>query len=132
MKWYLRLIRTFPEALFVWVLSIFSHYMHLRKKSEYSLKMGQHLNTSLFFLFVLQSTSNSSVLCVGVFSHSLVSMGFSMARMLKWVAISYSRGSFQPRDPTHVSCISCAGRRILYHCSTWEANTFVLFHQNRK
>ena len=31
----------------------------------------------LFFQFVFQSTSNSSVLCVGVFSHSVVSMGFS-------------------------------------------------------
>ena len=32
-----------------------------------------------------------------------------------------SRGSSQPRDPTHVYCISCIGRRILYTCITWEA-----------
>ena len=32
-----------------------------------------------------------------------------------------SRGSSQPRDPTHVYCISCIGRRILYPCITWEA-----------
>ena len=37
------------------------------------------------------------------------------ARMPEWVAISYSRGSSQPRDPTHV------GRWILHHCATWEA-----------
>ena len=30
------------------------------------------------------------------------------ARILEWVAISFSRGSSQPRDRTHVSCI--AGR----------------------
>ena len=34
------------------------------------------------------------------------------ARILKWVAISSSRGSFRPRDRTHVSCI---GRQIHYH-----------------
>ena len=28
------------------------------------------------------------------------------ARILEWVAISFSRGSSQPRDPTHVSCIA--------------------------
>ena len=26
-----------------------------------------------------------------------------------------------PRDQIHVSCISCIGRQILYHCTTWEA-----------
>ena len=33
--------------------------------------------------------------------------GISQARILGWVAISFSRGSSQPRDQTHVSCISC-------------------------
>ena len=46
--------------------------------------------------------------------------GISQARMLEWVAISYSRGTSQPRDQTHVSCISWIGRQILYHCSPWE------------
>ena len=36
------------------------------------------------------------------------------ARILEWVAISSSRGSSQPRDPTHVCCI---GRWVLYHQS---------------
>ena len=31
-------------------------------------------------------------------------------RILEWVAISYSRGSSQPRDRAHISCISCTGR----------------------
>ena len=44
----------------------------------------------------------------------------SPARILEWVTISYSRGSSQPRDWTHVSCISCIGSQILYHCATWE------------
>ena len=32
--------------------------------------------------------------------------GISQARVLEWVAISFSRGSSQPRDPTQVSCIA--------------------------
>ena len=31
------------------------------------------------------------------------------ARTLEWVAISYFRGSSQPRNGTHVSYISCIG-----------------------
>ena len=38
-------------------------------------------------------------------------------RILKWVAISSSRGSSQSRDGT---CVSCIGRQIPYHWGTWE------------
>ena len=31
----------------------------------------------------------------------------SQARILQWVAIFFSRGSFPPRDGTQVSCVSC-------------------------
>ena len=37
--------------------------------------------------------------------------GISQVRILEWVAISFSRGSSQPRDPTHVSFL---GRQVLY------------------
>ena len=43
------------------------------------------------------------------------------ARILEQVAISYSRRSSQPRDQTHVICVLCIGRWILYHWATWEA-----------
>ena len=36
--------------------------------------------------------------------------GISQARTLEWIAISSSRGSSQPRDQTHVSCVSCIGK----------------------
>ena len=39
------------------------------------------------------------------------------ARILKWVAISFSRGSSQARDGTHISCVSCTGRGILFQSS---------------
>ena len=41
--------------------------------------------------------------------------GILQARILKWVAMPSSRGSSWPRDRTHISCVSCIGRRVLYH-----------------
>ena len=41
--------------------------------------------------------------------------GILQARILEWVAISFSRGSSQLRDRTLVSFVSCIGRRVLYH-----------------
>ena len=41
--------------------------------------------------------------------------GILQARILEWVAISFSKGSSQPRDRTHISFVSCIGRRVLYH-----------------
>ena len=32
--------------------------------------------------------------------------GILQVRTLEWAAISFSRGSSQPRDQTHVSCIA--------------------------
>ena len=54
--------------------------------------------------------------------------GISQAKVLKWVAISFSRGSSRLRDGTHISCISFIDRRILYPWATREAlDFFVLF-----
>ena len=41
--------------------------------------------------------------------------GISQARILEWVAISFSRGSSQPRNQTPISCI---GGQILHHGAT--------------
>ena len=45
--------------------------------------------------------------------------GIFQARILEWVAVSFFRGSSQPR---YRICISCIGRWILYHCANWEAH----------
>ena len=42
--------------------------------------------------------------------------GIFQARILEWVAIYYSRRSSLPKGWIQVSCISCIGRQILYHC----------------
>ena len=41
--------------------------------------------------------------------------GIFQARLLDWVAISYSRDHSQPTDRIPVSCISCIGKWIVYH-----------------
>ena len=43
--------------------------------------------------------------------------GIFQARILEQIVISYSRVTSQPGDRTHVSCISCIGRQILYPLS---------------
>ena len=111
-----------------------------------------HLNSTvkilLFLLYWLFYSLNGKVLYfisfsfpvhACVLSHSVVSdscnpMGCSLpassvqgifqARILGWGAISSSRGSSWPRDQTHVSCLSCIGRSILYHWATEEAHLY--------
>ena len=51
--------------------------------------------------------------------------GIFQARTLEWVALSFFRGSSQPRDQTWVSGTSCIGRWMLHHLShqrspTWQ------------
>ena len=46
------------------------------------------------------------------------------ARILEWVANSFSRESSPPRDRT---CVSCIGRQILYHWVTWEAPCWIIW-----
>ena len=52
--------------------------------------------------------------------------GISKARILEWVAISFSRGCSQPME---WACISHIGRQVLYHWDTREAHciTWLLF-----
>ena len=83
-------------------------------------------------VYICLNLSNFTLnMCVCVFSHSIVSdslqpYGLYPPRLLcPWDApgkdatsISYSRESFQPRDQTCISWVSCIGRQILYLCAT--------------
>ena len=54
----------------------------------------------------------------------------SQARILEWDSISFSRWSFQPRDQTYASWVSCIARQILYHCACLNTEShFVLPHK---
>ena len=59
----------------------------------------------------------------GTIAHKApLSIGFFQARILEWVVISFSRGAFQPRDRTQVSCICCIVGRFFTIWTTREAN----------
>ena len=84
------------------------------------------------------STFNMSYSMCSVLSYSVGSpvdygppgssvLGIFQARMLEWVAISYSRGFSWPRNWTQVSCVSCIGRWILYHCTTWKTPSYLIY-----
>ena len=47
-------------------------------------------------------------------------LGIFQARILEWVAISFSRGSSQLRGWTLISCVSCIGRQVLLPLSHLE------------
>ena len=47
--------------------------------------------------------------------------GILQARVPEWVAMPSTRGSFQPRDQTRVSSISCIGRQVVYQVSHQES-----------
>ena len=87
----------------------------------------EYLET-LAFIFLVSPKTQYSDRCVYVLGHVQLFAtpwtigssvhGISQARILEWIAISYSRRSSRPGNWTQISSI---GRRILYHCTTWEA-----------
>ena len=69
-----------------------------------------------------------SVLSSSLRSHGLLLCSWILSgkKILEWLATSSSGRSSQSRDETHVSCVSCIGRQILYHWATWEAIKFIV------
>ena len=67
-----------------------------------------------FFSSVSSVTQSCPTLC-NPMGYSLPGSslhGIFRARILKYVALSSSRGSSQPRDWTHLSCVSCTAGRF--------------------
>ena len=97
------------------------------------LKLSQHC------YWAMRSRVLSRFSCVRLFvtpwtvAHQApLSMGILQSRIREWVAMPSSRGSFSPRDRTHVSYISCIGRWVLYSSATWEALLGYIPTQNKK
>ena len=55
-----------------------------------------------------------------VAGQAALSMGFS--RQEYWLPLPPPGDLPWPRDWTHIPCVSCVGRQILYYCATWEAH----------
>ena len=104
--------------------------------------MNEWINICYIYIYVKWSVvcvCPQSLSCVWLFFDPMEGClpsssdhGVFQARILEQVAISYSRESFWPRDQTHVFCVSCIGKQILYHCATWEAPHGVLFNLKKK
>ena len=83
------------------------------KGSRRALVQGRAIYVVRYYLVAQSCRTRCSPMDSGLPGSS--DQGISQARILEWVAISFSRGSSQLRDQTSVSYISCIGRWILYH-----------------
>ena len=61
----------------------------------------------------LYSTGNSTQYSVIAYMRGRACVRAQLCQIL--CTVSCSRGSSQPRDQTHISCVSCIDRWILYH-----------------
>ena len=57
-------------------------------------------------------------------------LGIFLARILEWVAISFSRGSSWPRDRTHVSCVFCIAGGFFTCWAIREALIIIISHNS--
>ena len=133
--------------LLIWVLSLFFFLMSLAKGLSilFFFSKNQLLVSLIFAVVILVSISFISAL---IFLYFFPSANFEsevaqscptlcdpmdcslprsslhgilQARVLEWIAISFSRGSSRPRDWTQASCIS--GRRF----NLWATRDFFFF-----
>ena len=58
--------------------------------------------------------------------------GILQARILEWVTIYFSREFSPPRDWTHISCVSCISRWVLYQLSHQGSSYYSTAKQNDK
>ena len=76
--------------------------------------------------FTIWATREVCILCDPM-DHSLPDFsdhGNFQVRILEWVVTSYFRVSSQPWNRTYISCVSCIGRQILYHCTIFIISFF--------
>ena len=91
---------------------IFFLHFHLFNILEFPSTLIHWLKYYIVLLFSRQVISDSLATPWTIKEEAPLSMGFPRQGILEWVAISFSKGSFWPRNWTHVSCF---GRQILYH-----------------
>ena len=133
----------FPEFLTQWVYSKATYFIKLSQVILMCIQVEIHCiqtekqkkcKTATIQLFINERNTTFidppglSVCLVALSCLTLCNPvhGIFHARILEWVAIFSSRGSYQPKDGTHVSYFSCIGRQILYPLSHREDNRQML------
>ena len=86
---------------------------------------GTNFNFKALLYFEMKCIYVCVYLCMYVLSHSVISDSWTVAHQdTLWDflgkntevgAVSFSRGSSQPRDQTRICCTSCIGRQIPHH-----------------
>ena len=66
----------------------------------------QNVNICYWVTAVYETESKSRLVVSDSLQSQILVHGTFQARILEWVPIAFSRGSFQPRDRTLVSCIA--------------------------
>ena len=94
----------------------------------------------LFSAFSSVSISNSTHVCACIVSRVWLFVTWStivcqaplsteFSKQEYWRRLPFSTLTCWLRDQTYVSCVSCLGRQILYHCVTWEACSVIYLIQ---
>ena len=78
--------------------------------STYFLDLESYLRVTLFCTFSIRFIWS---LILAISYHQVTTKTHPSC----WLHLSGGLGSSRPREPTLVSCVSCIGRLILYHCS---------------
>ena len=91
------------------VLSLEYAHIHLGLRLDLEAEMVEVFPTHLYACLRAKSLQSCPTLCNPMDCSPPGSSfhGIFLARILEWVGISFSRGSFQPKDRTLVSCVSC-------------------------
>ena len=118
---FLNYIRFQMHSIAIWHLCTLKNDHHKSSCNSSPYSWPRHLFCSLsspLFLYVCAKLLQSYLTLWDPMNYSLPGSsvyGVFQARILDWVAISFSRGSSLPRDRTHVSYVYCIGRGVLYH-----------------
>ena len=131
------------EAIKIWFLfhlnvCVRMDFLHILQwkqliTAEWMQKLIQEVICISFPLCVRCVSTSCLTLCdpMGCSPPGSSVQGISQARILEWVAISYSRGSSRPRDQTHFFCVSWpAGRFSGDHWATREVQ--LNYHKKKK
>ena len=56
-----------------------------------------------------------------------LSMGYSWQEYWRMLPFPTPEASSQPRERTRISCVSCIGRWVVFHCTSWISMGEILF-----
>ena len=100
--------------------------LHLNKSHSDNLKNQYITKRVLNVLCSVCSVVSSSLTSHGLYVIHQAPLSMVSFRQEYWSGFPFPPpGDLPDQGSNHISCISCTGRWILYHCTTWEASWLV-------